>query len=149
MNKMKAKELFEQIGYIVSDDLTKGSKAGIEGRMNDMHSISAVILEERNYDEEDEYIEDEDDIKFAKRIGKYRAKEIFFESSIFEPTITIRYKNVKVQVNDKTFNIEFNGLGVVGENASCGKFGIFMTPQELQAINKQIEELGWYDNSFK
>ena len=140
---MSAKEMFEKMGYIVSNDLMEGVFCDIQGKKYDAHCISVTHIEDREYDEEDEYIEDESDEDFANRIGKYRVKEIIFRCDIFEPTIQICYKKIKVVMQKENFNVEYNGMGLVGEKQSAGVFGILTTPQEIKAINKQIEELGW------
>ena len=134
-----AREMFEELGYIVSNDLTKGVL--INNRK--WRCISVVKILDRNYTNEDDYIEDETDLDFMNRLGTYIALELLFEDGLFEPSLMIKEKEIKVIPDGKQFGLEFNGMGLVGKRKQLSYIGTTFLPKELQAINKMIEELGW------
>ena len=134
-----AREMFEELGYIVSNDLTNGTL--INNRK--CHCISVVKILDRNYINEDDYIEDETDLDFMNRLGTYIALELLFEDGLFLPALMIKEKKIKVIPDGEQFSLEFNGMGLVGEQKQLSAIGTVFLPKELQAINKMIEELGW------
>ena len=136
---MSAKEMFEELGYIVHDNINKG--ASINNR--EWQSVSVVKILDRDYINEDDYIEDETDSDFINRLGTYIALELFFENGLFEPSLTIMEKEIKVIPDGERFSVEYNGMGLVGERKQLSYIGAIFLPKEIQAINKMIEELGW------
>ena len=136
---MSAKEMFEELGFIVNDNINKG--ALINNRK--WQSVSVVKILDRNYINEDDYIEDETDLDFINRLGTYIALELFFENGLFGPSLTIMEKEIKVIPDGERIDVEYNGMGLVGERKQLSYIGAIFLPKEIQAINKMIEELGW------
>ena len=136
---MSAKEMFEELGFIVNDNINKGVL--INNRK--WQSVSVVKILDRNYTNEDDYIEDETDSDFANRLGTYIALELFFDNGLFEPSLTIMEKEIKVIHDGEQISVEFNGMGLIGKRKQLSFIGAIFLPKEIQAINKMIEELGW------
>ena len=136
---MSAKEMFEELGFIVNDNINKG--ALINNKK--WQSVSVIKILDRNYINEDDYIEDETDLDFINRLGTYIALELFFENGLFEPSLMIMEKEIKVIPDGERFSVEYNGMGLVGERKQLSYTGAIFLPKEIQAINKMIEELGW------
>ena len=136
---MSAKEMFEELGFIVHDNINKG--ALINNRK--WQSVSVVKILDRNYINEDDYIEDETDSDFIYRLGTFIALELFFENGLFGPSLTIMEKEIKVIPDGERIDVEYNGMGLVGERKQLSYIGAIFLPKEIQAINKMIEELGW------
>ena len=136
---MSAKEMFEELGYIVHDNINKG--ASINNR--EWQSVSVVKILDRDYINEDDYIEDETDSDFINRLVTFTALELFFENGLFEPSMIIMEKEIKVIPDGEQINVEFNGMGLIGERKQLSNIGTIFLPEEIQAINKMIEELGW------
>ena len=136
---MSAKEMFEELGFIVNDNINKG--ALINNRK--WQSVSVVKILDRNYINEDDYIEDETHLDFINRLGTYIALELFFENGLFGPSLTIMEKEIKVIPDGERIDVEYNGMGLVGERKQLSYIGAIFLPKEIQAINKMIEELGW------
>ena len=136
---MSAKEMFEELGFIVNDNINKG--ALINNRK--WQSVSVIKILDRNYINEDDYIEDETDLDFINRLGTYIALELFFENGLFGPSLTIMEKEIKVIPDGERIDVEYNGMGLVGERKQLSYIGAIFLPKEIQAINKMIEELGW------
>ena len=136
---MSAKEMFEELGFIVNYNIKKGTL--INNRK--WQSVSVVKILDRNYINEDDYIKDETDSDFMNRLGTYIALELCFEDGLFEPSLMIMEKEIKVIPDGERFSVEFNGMGLVGERKQLSAIGAIFLPKELQAINKMIEELGW------
>ena len=134
-----AREMFEELGFIVHDNINKG--ALINNRK--WQSVSVVKILDRNYINEDDYIEDETDLDFINRLGTYIALELFFENGLFGPSLMIMEKEIKVIPDGERINVEYNGMGLVGERKQLSYIGAIFLPKEIQAINKMIEELGW------
>ena len=135
---MSAKEMFEELGYIVNDNINNG--ALINNRK--WQSVSVIKILDRNYINEYDYIEDETDSDFINRLGTYIALELLFED-LFEPSLTIMEKEIEVIPDGERFSVECNGMGLVGERKQLSYIGAIFLPEEIQAINKMIEELGW------
>ena len=135
---MSAKEMFEELGFIVNYNIK-----GVLINNRKWQSVSVVKILDRNYINEDDYIEDETDLDFIKRLGTYIALELFFENSLFGPSLMIREKEIKVIPDEKKINVEYNGMGLIGERKQLSAIGAIFLPKEIQAINKMIEELGW------
>ncbi len=136
---MSAKDMFEELGFIVNYNIKKDVL--INNRK--WQSVSVIKILDRNYINEDDYIEDETDIDFMNRLGTYIALELFFENSLFGPSLTIMEKEIKVIPDGKRFSVEYNAMGLVGERKELSYIGAIFLPKEIQAINKMIEELGW------
>ena len=136
---MSAKEMFEELGFIVNYNINKG--ALINNRK--WQSVSVVKILDRNYINEDDYIEDETDLDFINRLGTYIALELFFENGLFGPSLTIMEKEIKVIPDGERIDVEYNGMGLVGKRKQLSYIGAIFLPKEIQAINKMIEELGW------
>ena len=136
---MSAKEMFEELGFIVNYNIKKGTL--INNRK--WQSVSVVKILDRNYMNEDDYIEDETDSDFIHRLGTFIALELFFNNGLFEPSLMIKEKEIKVIPDGEQVNIEFNGMGLIGERKQLSSIGTIFLPKEIQAINKMIEELGW------
>ena len=136
---MSAKEMFEELGFIVNDNIKKG--ALINNRK--WQSVSVIKILDRNYINEDDYIEDETDSDFINRLGTFIALELFFENGLFGPSLMIMEKEIKVIHDGERLSFEYNGMGLVGERKQLSYIGAIFLPKELQAINKMIEELGW------
>ena len=136
---MSAKEMFEELGFIVNYNINKG--ALINNRK--WQSVSVVKILDRNYINEDDYIEDETDLDFINRLGTYIALELFFENGLFGPSLTIMEKEIKVIPDGERIDVEYNGMGLIGERKQLSYIGAIFLPKEIQAINKMIEELGW------
>ena len=134
-----AREMFEELGFIVNDNINKG--ALINNRK--WQSVSVIKILDRNYINEDDYIEDETDLDFINRLGTYIALELFFENGLFGPSLTIMEKEIKVIPDGERIDVEYNGMGLVGERKQLSYIGAIFLPKEIQAINKMIEELGW------
>ena len=134
-----AREMFEELGFIVNDNINKG--ALINNKK--WQSVSVIKILDRNYINEDDYIEDENDSDFINRLGTYIALELFFENSLFGPSLTIMEKEIKFIPDGERFSVEYNGMGLVGERKQLSYIGSIFLPKEIQAINKMIEELGW------
>ena len=139
MQLKSAREMFEELGFIVNYNINKGTL--INNRK--WQSVSVVKILDRNYTNEDDYIEDETDLDFMNRLGTYTALELFFENGLFEPSLMIMEKEIKVIPDGERFSVEFNGMGLVGEQKQLSAIGTVFLPKEIQAINKMIEELGW------
>ena len=135
---MSAKEMFEELGFIVNDNIIKG--ALINNRK--WQSVSVIKILDRNYINEDDYIEDETDLDFINRLGTYIALELLFDD-LFGPSLTIMEKEIKVIPDGERIDFEYNGMGLVGERKQLSYIGAIFLPKEIQAINKMIEELGW------
>ena len=133
-----AREMFEELGFIVNDNINKG--ALINNRK--WQSVSVIKILDRNYINEDDYIEDETDLDFINRLGTYIALELLFENGLFGPSLTIMEKEIKVIPDGERIDVEYNGMGLVGERKQLSYIGAIFLPKELQAINKMIEELG-------
>ena len=133
-----AREMFEELGFIVNDNINKGVL--INNRK--WQSVSVIKILDRNYINEDDYIEDETDSEFINRLGTFIALELFFDNS-FGPSLTIMEKEIKVIPDGERFSVEYNGMGLVGKRKQFGYIGAIFLPKEIQAINKMIEELGW------
>ena len=131
-----AREMFEELGFIVHDNINKG--ALINNRK--WQSVSVVKILDRNYINEDDYIEDETDSDFINRLGTYIALELFFENGLFEPSLMIMEKEIKVIPDGERFSVECNGMGLVGKRKQLSYIGAIFLPKEIQAINKMIEE---------
>ena len=139
-DKLKsAREMFEELGYIVNDNINKG--ALINNRK--WQSVSVIKILDRNYINEDDYIEDETDSDFINRLGTYIALELLFVDGLFGPSLTIMEKEIKFIPDGERFNVEYNGMGLIGERKQLSYIGAIFLPKEIQAINKMIEELGW------
>ena len=136
---MSAKDMFEELGFIVNDNIKKG--ALINNRK--WQSVSVIKILDRNYINEDDYIEDETDSDFINRLGTFTALELFFENGLFGPSLTIMEKEIKVIPDGERIHVEYNGMGLVGERKQLSYIGAIFLPKEIQAINKMIEELGW------
>ena len=136
---MSAKEMFEELGFIVNDNIKKG--AMINNRK--WQSVSVIKILDRNYINEDDYIEDETDSDFINRLGTFIALELFFGDGLFEPSLMIMEKEIKVIPDGERFSVEFNSMGLIGERKQLSYIGAIFSPKEIQAINKMIEELGW------
>ena len=136
---MSAKEMFEELGFIVHDNIIKGSSIN----NSEWQSVSVVKILDRNYINEDDYIEDETDSEFINRLGTFIALELFFENGLFGPTLMIMEKEIKVIPDGERIDIEYNVMGLVGERKQLSYIGAILLPEEIQAINKMIEELGW------
>ena len=134
-----AREMFEELGFIVNDNINKGVL--INNRK--WQSVSVIKILDRNYINEDDYIEDETDSDFINRLGTFIALELLFENGLFEPTLTIMEKEIKVIPDGERFSVEFNGMGLIGKRKQLSYIGAIFLPKEIQAINKMIEELGW------
>ena len=134
-----AREMFEELGFIVNYNINKGTL--INNRK--WQSVSVVKILDRNYINEDDYIEDETDSEFINRLGTFTALELFFENGLFGPSLTIMEKEIKVIPDGERINVEYNGMGLVGKRKQLGFIGAIFLPKEIQAINKMIEELGW------
>ena len=134
-----AREMFEELGFIVNDNIIKG--ALINNRK--WQSVSVVKILDRNYINEDDYIEDETDSDFINRLGTFTALELFFENGLFGPSLTIMEKEIKVIPDGERIDVEYNGMGLIGERKQLSYIGAIFLPKEIQAINKMIEELGW------
>ena len=134
-----AREMFEELGFIVNDNIKKG--ALINNRK--WQSVSVIKILDRNYINEDDYIEDETDSEFINRLGTFTALELFFENGLFGPSLTIMEKEIKVIPDGERIHVEYNGMGLVGERKQLSYIGAIFLPKEIQAINKMIEELGW------
>ena len=134
-----AREMFEELGFIVNYNIKKCTL--INNRK--WQSVSVVKILDRNYINEDDYIEDENDSDFINRLGTFTALELFFENGLFEPSLMIMEKEIKVILDGEQVNVEFNGMGLVGKRKQLSYLGTIFLPKELQAINKMIEELGW------
>ena len=135
---MSAKDMFEELGFIVHDNINKG--ALINNRK--WQSVSVIKILDRNYINEDDYIEDETDSEFINRLGTFIALELFFENGLFGPSLTIMEKEIKVIPDGERIDVEYNGMGLVGERKQLSYIGAIFLPKEIQAINKMIEELG-------
>ena len=131
--------MFEELGFIVNDNIKKG--ALINNRK--WQSVSVIKILDRNYINEDDYIEDETDSDFINRLGTFIALELFFENGLFGPSLMIMEKEIKVIHDGERLSFEYNGMGLVGERKQLSYIGAIFLPKELQAINKMIEELGW------
>ena len=139
-NKLKSsREMFEELGYIVNYNINKG--ALINNRK--CQSVSVIKILDRNYINEDDYIEDETDSEIINRLGTFIALELFFENDLFGPSLMIMEKEIKVIPDGEQINVEFNGMGLVGKRKQLSAIGTVFLPKEIQAINKMIEELGW------
>ena len=57
--------------------------------------------------------------------------------------MTIMEKEIKVIPDGERIDVEYNGMGLVGERKQLSYIGAIFLPKEIQAINKMIEELGW------
>ena len=134
-----AREMFKELGFIVHDNINKG--ALINNRK--WQSVSVVKILDRNYINEDDYIEDETDSDFIYRLGTFIALELFFENGLFGPLLTIMEKEIKVIPDGERIDVEYNGMGLIGERKQLSYIGAIFLPKEIQAINKMIEELGW------
>ena len=134
-----AREMFEELGFIVNDNINKG--ALINNKK--WQIVSVIKILDRNYINEDDYIEDETDLDFINRLGTYIALELLFEDGLFGPSLTIMEKEIKVIPDGERINVEYNGMGLVGKRKQLGFIGAIFLPKEIQAINKMIEELGW------
>ena len=134
-----AREMFEELGFIVNYNINKGTL--INNRK--WQSVSVIKILDRNYINEDDYIEDETDSEFINRLGTFTALELFFENGLFGPSLTIMEKEIKVIPDGERINVEYNGMGLVGKRKQLGFIGAIFLPKEIQAINKMIEELGW------
>ena len=134
-----AREMFEELGFIVNNNINKG--ALINNKK--WQSVSVIKILDRNYINEDDYIEDETDSEFINRLGTFIALELFFENGLFGPALIIKEKKIKVIPNGEQFSIEFNSMGLVGEQKQLSAIGAIFLPKEIQTINKMIEELGW------
>ena len=134
-----AREMFEELGFIVNYNINKGTL--INNRK--WQSVSVIKILDRNYINEDDYIEDETDLDFINRLGTYIALELLFEDGLFGPSLTIMEKEIKVIPDGERINVEYNGMGLVGKRKQLGFIGAIFLPKEIQAINKMIEELGW------
>ena len=134
-----AREMFKELGFIVHDNINKG--ALINNRK--WQSVSVVKILDRNYINEDDYIEDETDSDFIYRLGTFIALELFFENGLFGPSLTIMEKEIKVIPDGERIDVEYNGMGLIGERKQLSYIGAIFLPKEIQAINKMIEELGW------
>ena len=134
-----AREMFEELGYTVNDNINKGAL------INNIkwQSVSVVKILYRNYINEDDYIEDETDSDFINRLGTFTALELLFEDGLLEPSLIIMEKEIKVIPDGERFSVEYNGMGLVGERKQLSDIAAIFLPEEIQAINKQIEELGW------
>ena len=139
MQLKSAREMFEELGFIVNNNIKKGTL--INNRK--WQSVSVVKILDRNYTNEDDYIEDETDLDFMNRLGTYIALELFFEDGLFEPSLMIREKEIKVIHDGERVGVEFNGMGLIGERKQLSSIGAIFLPKEIQAINKMMEELGW------
>ena len=136
---MSAKEMFEELGFIVNYNINKGTL--INNRK--WQSVSVIKILDRNYINEDDYIEDETDSEFINRLGTFTALELFFENGLFGPSLTIMEKEIKVIPDGERIDVEYNGFGLLGERKQLSYIGAIFLPKEIQAINKQVEELGW------
>ena len=136
---MSAKEMFEELGFIVNYNINKGTL--INNRK--WQSVSVIKILDRNYINEDDYIEDETDLDFINRLGTYIALELLFEDGLFGPSLTIMEKEIKVIPDGERIDVEYNGFGLLGERKQLSYIGAIFLPKEIQAINKMIEELGW------
>ena len=136
---MSAKEMFEELGFIVNNNINKG--ALINNKK--WQSVSVVKILDRNYINEDDYIEDETDSDFIYRLGTFIALELLFEDGLFGPSLTIMEKEIKVIPDGERIDVEYNGMGLIGERKQLSFIGSIFLPKEIQAINKMIEELGW------
>lgn len=134
-----AKEMFEELGFIVNYNIKKGTLINNKK----WQRVSVVKILDRNYINEDDYIEDENDSDFINRLGTFIALELFFEDGLFEPSLMIMEKEIKVIPDGEQVSVEFDSMGLVGERKQLSSIGAIFLPKELQAINKMIEELGW------
>ena len=134
-----AREMFEELGFIVNNNINKG--ASINNKK--WQSVSVIKILDRNYINEDDYIEDETDSDFINRLGTFTALELFFQNGLFGPSLTIMEKEIKVIPDGERIDVEYNCMGLIGERKQLSYIGAIFLPKEIQAINKMIEELGW------
>ena len=134
-----AREMFEELGFIVNDNINKG--ALINNRK--WQTVSVIKILNRNYINEDDYIEDETDSDFINRLGTFTALELLFVDGLYGPSLTIMEKEIKFNPDGERIYVEYNGMGLIGERKQLSYIGAIFLPKEIQAINKMIEELGW------
>ena len=91
-----AREMFEELGFIVHDNINKGTEEYDDYYARKWQSVSVVKILDRNYINEDDYIEDETDSDFINRLGTFTALELFFQNGLFEPSLMIMEKEIKV-----------------------------------------------------
>ena len=112
---MSAKEMFEKLGY------QEIQKAFVVKSYRKLWTCSENIEELK---------------REVKSDGKMRFVYIDFDN-LFGNTVEISYEECEAQIVGDDIKTQ-----IYGDKVPV-KFGITLTYDEIQAINKQVEELGW------
>lgn len=79
------------------------------------------------------------------KTAKEMFEELGYERRFCDEDI-ISYENKKDWRYDKNIDFYLEDKIIKSFQITVGgRFELAMTPQELKAINKQVEELGWFD----
>ena len=112
---MKAKDMFEKLGYY------EVNKAFHKASYRKIYTLCD------NFDDLKEEIKLDNHLRFAC---------IDFEDTLGK-TINIYYEDCETQITDDGLSSKIWGMPVGVPMGTC------LSLEELQAINKQVEELGW------